>query len=136
MSKGSSSFMGSLLEAVRRRQNLDRMLRLPTRSLLDLERGQRAVGGGDGRARADRVEQRLRELERQLVVFLLEAPGAVHGRTLLDHVDRGAGNRAQHVRRLVAEVLRPQMTGYVVRHGADRAGEVRVELAGRVELRE
>src|SRR3990170_6143852 len=79
ISEGSSSFTGSVLEPVRVREHLDRMLRLPARPLLDLERGQRAVrrrhGGAGG---SDRVEERLGRLERELVVLLLEAPRAVH----------------------------------------------------------
>src|SRR5262245_40782334 len=132
----SSSFIPSLLETVGRRENLDRMLRLASRALRNLQGGQRALGGGDGPAGADGVEQGLRELHRQLVVFLLESPGAVDGRALLDDADRGAGNHPEHVRRFVADVLGAQVAGHVVRHGTDRPRKVRVELAGRVELRQ
>src|SRR5262249_58168521 len=48
-----------LLEAVRRREDLDRVLRLLARALLDLERGQRAVRRADRRAGRHRAHQRL-----------------------------------------------------------------------------
>src|SRR5262249_40375472 len=80
----SHSFMASRLEPVGRGEDLDRMLRPATRSLGDLERRQRTVRRGHGRAGRHRVEQRLGELHREFVIFGLEPPGAVDRRALLD----------------------------------------------------
>src|SRR6058998_1233538 len=119
---------GSLLETVRGGENPDRMLRLPARPLLDLEGGERAVGRGHGRVGArDRVEQRLRQLQGELVVLRLEPPGPVHRRALLHHVDLGARDQAKHVRGLVPDVLGAEVARHVVGHGADRLREARVE---------
>src|SRR2546426_3230483 len=66
ISEVSRSLTGSLLDAVRRGEDPDRVLRLSAGPLLDLERRERAVGRGHGRIGGrDRVEQRLCELQRK-----------------------------------------------------------------------
>src|SRR6266446_8271058 len=68
------------------------MARHPTGALRDLQGGQRAVGRDPaGTARLDCVEERLRDLQRQLEILPLEAPRAVDRRALLDDRDLGAG---------------------------------------------
>src|SRR2546430_6899796 len=87
---------------------LFRSLRLSAGPLLDLERRERAVGRGHGRIGGrDRVQQRPCQLQRKLVVLLLEAPPAAHPPTFLNHVDPRARDQTQDPRRLQPEILRP-----------------------------
>jgi len=105
------------------------VLRRRPRPLLDRERRQRAVGrDAIGRRLTDIPEHGACQLHRQLEVFLLQAPRAVHCRAALHRLDLGAGE-AQDVGGLGAEVLRLEMTRELVRDLAGRIREARVELA-------
>src|SRR5262247_1799975 len=73
-------------------EDADRVLRGAAGTLVDLQRGERTVGGDPiGRRRLDALEQRLRDLHRELEKLLLHAPGAVDRGAPLDGLDGGAG---------------------------------------------
>src|SRR5712691_2173408 len=92
-------------QPIRLRQDANGVLGDSRGALADLQCRQRAVGGHAlGSCGLDISEQRLGQLERQLVVFLFEPPGAVHPRALLDRLHLGAGE-PEHVGGLGPEIL-------------------------------
>src|SRR5215475_7300076 len=69
-------------------EDADRVLRGAPGALVDLQRGERTVGGDPiGRRRLDPLEQRRRDLHRELEELPLHAPGAVHRGAALDGLD-------------------------------------------------
>ena len=98
-------------------------------ALQDVTRGNRAVrthviGFGIGHL----AEHRLADLHRLVEVFAFYAPGTVVAGAALDQRYLGAG-QLQRVTRLVADVLHPLVTRHVIRHLAQRRGEIGVQQA-------
>ena len=105
--------------------------------LLDLQRGQRTVRDDHvGPDRLEVAEEGPRHRQRCAVELALEAPGAVHPRAPLQHVDRRAGHQEQHVACLEADLLHAEMAWSVIRDPAERRGEPPIELPLGMELHE
>src|SRR5207244_9225920 len=97
------------------------------RLLRQVQAGQHAVGDHPAGVRAlDRAAQLAGAAARGLVELGLHSPRSVEGGALLDRLDGGAGDAAEDGAERLADVLRAEMTGDVIRDRALRRGEVDV----------
>src|SRR3989442_3764650 len=92
------------------------VLRFVPHALADVPRGDGAVGGYVIRLRLGHLpEHRPPDLHRVGEVLGLHAPGAVVAGAALHRGHRGAGNRLEHLTRLLTHVLHARMAWDVIR---------------------
>src|SRR5579875_2047495 len=95
---------------VRRPERLDRVIDPLAARLLELEGSERAVRHHEVGARGvERADERPGDCLRGLVELALEAPGPVHARAALVHLDRRVGDEPEEVARLEADLLHAQV---------------------------